>query len=79
MRDCISFQLENFQNSLKTFRLLFILSHSAPVELLCVHKDDFDKILKSRMQTKHEDIKKAIKRFEYFKNFTDEKVKNFNF
>lgn len=26
------------------------------------------------METKHEDIKSAIRRFEYFKNFTNEKV-----
>lgn len=53
----------------------FNFQYTAPVELLYVHKKDFDRILKKRMQGKHEDIKKAIKRFEYFKNFTNEKVR----
>lgn len=46
----------------------------ANCELLCVYKDDFDEILRVAMAKKHESIKLAIRRFEYFKNFTDEKV-----
>lgn len=48
---------------------------SAECELLCVYKEDFDEILKDIMETRHEDIRSAVRRFEYFKNFTDEKVK----
>lgn len=51
--------------------LLFVL---ADCELLCIYKEDFNEILKEVMGTKHENIKSAVKRFEYFKNFTEEKV-----
>jgi hypothetical protein len=47
----------------------------ADVELLCVYKEEFDEILKQTMATKHENVKAAIRRFDYFKNFTDEKVR----
>lgn len=50
------------------------LSSSANCELLCVYKEDFDEVLRETMETKHENIKTAVRRFEYFKNFTDEKV-----
>jgi hypothetical protein len=50
-------------------------SLAADCEFLCVYKEDFDEILRDTMETKHEDIKKAVRRFEYFKNFTDEKVR----
>ena len=46
----------------------------ADCELLCIYKEDFDEVLKEMMKTRHEDIKTAIRRFEYFNNFTDEKV-----
>lgn len=52
----------------------FFVFIAADCELFCVYKEDFDEILRETMETKHEDIKSAIRRFEYFKNFTNEKV-----
>ncbi|CAO1431204.1 unnamed protein product [Diamesa serratosioi] len=42
-------------------------------ELLCVYWEDFDKLLYATLATKHEQIKIALRRFDYFKNFSDEK------
>lgn len=67
--------LESF-HSVQTFFYYFVFS--ADCELLCVFKEDFDQVLKEPMETKHEDIKSAVRRFEYFKNFTDEKVGKVN-
>lgn len=58
----------------ESFRSINSCFFLADCELLCVYKEDFDELLKEIMETKHEDIKKAIRRFEYFKNFSDEKV-----
>lgn len=44
-------------------------------ELLVLYKEDFDQILKSTLEAKHENIKKALQRFEYFNNYTVEKIR----
>ena len=59
--------------SIETWKLV-LLYFTADVELLCIYKEEFDVILKETMGGKHENIKSAIRRFDYFKNFTDEKV-----
>lgn len=45
----------------------------ADCELLCVYWEDFDKLLYEKLATKHEQIKTAMRRFEYFKNFSEAK------
>ncbi|KAG5671781.1 hypothetical protein PVAND_001958 [Polypedilum vanderplanki] len=44
-------------------------------QLLVLYKKDFVKILKPTLEAKYENIKKALRRFEYFNNYTDAKIK----
>ncbi|XP_070509908.1 uncharacterized protein [Chironomus tepperi] len=44
-------------------------------ELLLLYKEDFDKILRPTLEAKHENITKALGRFEYFNNYTTEKIR----
>ncbi|CRK89954.1 CLUMA_CG003682, isoform A [Clunio marinus] len=50
------------------------VSTETDCELLCVYKEDFDAILKETMESKDENIKSAIRRFNYFKNFSEETI-----
>lgn len=47
----------------------------ADCELLLLYKEDFDNILRPTLEAKHENITKALQRFEYFNNYTVEKVR----
>jgi hypothetical protein len=47
----------------------------ADCELLFLYKQEFDEILKSTLEAKHENITSALRRFEYFNNYTDAKVR----
>jgi len=41
---------------------------------LWIQPKEFEAILRAPMEHKHEQIKLAMSRFEYFKNFTEEKI-----
>lgn len=83
-RKCEKVKIENKSEEftdefirLKIFRVITTITRvliSANCELLCVYKEDFNVILKETMSKKNENIKSAIRRFEYFKNFSDDKV-----
>ena len=44
---------------------------------MVLHKEEFDEILKDTLAERYDNIKTAMERFEYFKNYTDAKVDKF--
>jgi hypothetical protein len=56
--------------------LIVVLNYffAADCELLLLYKEDFDEILKDTLEEKYENIRTSLKRFEYFKNYTEAKV-----
>lgn len=54
--------------------IVWLIFIPADCELLVVHKKEFDEILKSTLAERYDNIRTAMERFEYFKNYTEAKV-----